>query len=252
MEKRLEQIEKSDFKAESLADVLSLDEDEGESLRAVFSATGQIEAVRVGKRVPLPSTTEELRSRMSLWGTSWVMAATLHTHRSYLKDVTPQLFDRYVGYLLGKFVLGLVTCGPPGSPVSAPSWQAVLNYDHEVRKAAMKFLLTGSTLSEALQRAMDDPVVRERSFTTPLALAHLKRGRDEGVASGGGEGGVSKRQKTKLKAEAKKGERDQSQKTGGAQGSQGGQAGQKGMEKEKVRRALRETGTAQQRHRRAT
>ena len=29
MEKRLEQIEKSDFKAESLADVLSLDEDEG-------------------------------------------------------------------------------------------------------------------------------------------------------------------------------------------------------------------------------
>jgi len=46
-------------------------------------------------------------------------------------------------------------------------------------------MTTGATLGEALQRAMDDPVVRERSFTTPLALAHLRRGRaEEGEGSG--------------------------------------------------------------------
>jgi len=138
MEKRLEMIEKGDFRAEPLCDVLSLDDDEADTMKAIFNPSGQLEAVRVGKKVPLPATTEELRSRIALLGRSWCMAASLHTHRTYLKDAKPQLFDNYVGYLLGRFVLGLLSVGPPGSPVSYPSWQAVLHYDHEVRKQCMK------------------------------------------------------------------------------------------------------------------
>jgi len=204
MEKRLEMIEKGDFRAEPLSEVLSLEDDEGDTLRAVFTPSGQLEAVRIGKKVPMPMTTEELRMRMAIYGRSWVMAASLHTHRPYLKDATPLLWDKYVGYLLGKFVLGLVSSGPAGSTVSSPSWSAVLHYDVEVRKQAMRNLLAGMTMGEALQKAMDCPVTRERFFTTPLALAHLKRGGPQDhIADASGQG-VSNRSAKKARKEAAK------------------------------------------------
>jgi len=197
-------IEKGDFRAEPLSEVLSLEDDEGDTLRAVFTPSGQLEAVRIGKKVPMPMTTEELRMRMAIYGRSWVMAASLHTHRPYLKDATPLLWDKYVGYLLGKFVLGLVSSGPAGSTVSSPSWLAVLHYDVEVRKQAMRNLLVGMTMGEALQKAMDCPVTRERFFTTPLALAHLKRGGPQDhIADASGQG-VSNRSAKKARKEAAK------------------------------------------------
>jgi len=226
MEKRLEMIEKGDFKAEALTDVLSLDDDEADTMKAIFNSSGQLEAVRVGKRVPMPVSTEDLRSRIALLGRSWCMAALLHTHRPYLKDATPAMFDRYVGYLLGRFVLGLVSQGPPGTPVSSPSWAAVLHYDHEVRKQAMRYLLTGSTLGEAFQKSMDDPVVRERSFTTPLALSHLKKGRTEEEGSWG-QPGVGKRAR---KAAAKAAAAQKGKGQGAGQGESKGK-GDKGKSK---------------------
>jgi len=222
MEKRLDMIEKGDFRAEPLTEVLSLEDDESDTMRAVFNTAGQLEAVKVGKKVPMPMTTEELRSRISLLGRSWAMAGSLHTHRHYLRDATPALFDKYVGYLLGKFVLGLVTVGPPGSPVAAPSWLAVLHYDFEVRKAAMNNLLSGATMAEAMQKAMDDPVVRERSFTTPLALAHLKRGAPSTEVSADR---PTKKQRQQTAAAEKKRAAEQ---TGGQGGGQVGQVGGKG------------------------
>jgi len=142
--------------------------------------------------------------RMAIYGRSWVMAAALHTHRPYLKDASPLLWEKYVAYLLGKFVLGLVSSGPAGSTVSSPSWSAVLHYDVEVRKQTMRNLLLGMTMGDALQKAMDDPVVRERFFTTPLALAHLKRGgAHDQIADASGHG-VSNRAAKKARKEAGK------------------------------------------------
>ena len=81
MAKRLEMLEKGDFKAEALTDVLSLDDDEADAMRAIFNASGQLEAVRVGKKVPMPISTEDLRSWIALLDRSWCMTALLHTHR---------------------------------------------------------------------------------------------------------------------------------------------------------------------------
>ena len=219
MEKRLEQIEKSDFRAELLSVVLSADDDEAETMKAIFNTSGQLEAVRVGKKVAMPGNTEELRSRMSLLGRSWVMAATLHPHQTYLRDVSPALFEKYVNYLLGKFVLGLVSMGPPGVPVSHPSWQAVLHYDHEVRKECMRNLLSGMTMGEALDKAMSCPVTRERSFTTPLARSHFKRSVPDAPRTEQPGGGQSKRQKQKGKRAAAAAEEQRGQQVkGGGKG----------------------------------
>jgi len=232
MEKRLEMVEKSEFRAEPLSEVICVEDDEGDTMRAVFTSSGSLEAVRVGKKLPLPSNTEQLRSRLEVLGNSWCMAGFLHTNRVYLHDLSPNVFDKYVRYLLGKHVLGLVTSGPPGTVPTGPTWEAVLHYEHEVRKQAMRLMTEGVALKDALVQAWEDPVVRDRSFTAPLAMSRVRSAPPPGEWSG--EGGAFKkprrqnRPKTADKGEGKGGGKGQGGKgkkgKGGKEGSSTGAA----------------------------
>ena len=56
-----------------------------------------------------------------------------------------------------------------------PPWTLVLQYEHAIRKHAYKVMATaGYTFGAALVHAYKEPSVKERNFTTPLAL-HAKR-----------------------------------------------------------------------------
>jgi hypothetical protein len=76
----------------------------------------------------------------------------------------------YVEYLLGDFVWKLASRGASGSVVSTPSWALLLSYEHAIRKAMVKMVSQGKTVKEALKCAMEDPVTKERFFTTPLCM----------------------------------------------------------------------------------
>jgi hypothetical protein len=89
MERRLEMVEKSSFTAEPLSEVLNKEEEVCDTARAAFDSKGNLVAMKVGNRVPLPTNPEQLRKRVALWGTSWIMAGTLHTNRAYLKGIDP-------------------------------------------------------------------------------------------------------------------------------------------------------------------
>ena len=43
-------------------------------------------------------------------------------------------------------------------------------YEHKLRKEAMKKVLSGHTLSDALEAVIKDPDLKEAYFTTPMAL----------------------------------------------------------------------------------
>ena len=101
MERRLQMIERNDFQAEPLSEILSLDDDEGDTMRAVINAQGHLEAVRIGKKIALPENTEQLRSRIALLGASWTMAGYIQTHRPYLKNLTPSILGTLRGVLVG-------------------------------------------------------------------------------------------------------------------------------------------------------
>ena len=51
-----------------------------------------------------------------------------------------------------------------------PDWAIVLAYEHKLRKEAMKKVLSGHTLSDALEAVIKDPDLKEAYFTTPMAL----------------------------------------------------------------------------------
>lgn len=93
MEKRLEMIEKSDLRAESLTEVVDKTHDDTDTAKPVFDSSGQLRAVKVGAKVPLPENPEQLRERIELYGNSWIFASFVHTNRVYLIDVCPRLFD---------------------------------------------------------------------------------------------------------------------------------------------------------------
>ena len=96
-----------------------------------------------------------------------------HPGREELKDVTMALFERYKEYLLGDYCYGLRSSEDSGSLI--PPWTLVLQYEHAIRKHAYKVMATaGYTFGAALVHAYKEPSVKERNFTTPLAL-HAKR-----------------------------------------------------------------------------
>ena len=54
--------------------------------------------------------------------------------------------------------------------VGQPHWQLVLSYELEIRRNMMKLVTKGTGMGAALRSSWKDPVVKERFFTTPLAL----------------------------------------------------------------------------------
>ena len=170
LERKLDEIEKDDLRAEPLEEVVSIDEDDPDMLRTEWKPDGQLRAVRIGTKVSLPKGPEELRKRLALLGTTLIYAGYQQVHKGYLRGLNPQVFVEYVEYLLGDFVWKLASRGANGAVMSTPSWALLLSYEHAIRKAMVKLVTQGKTVKEALKLAMEDPVTKERFFTTPLCM----------------------------------------------------------------------------------
>jgi len=170
MEKKLDEIEKDELRAEALSEVICTTEDDPDTLKAVWNSNNELRAVKVGAKAALPRDPEELRRRIHLMGTALIFAGFQQTHKVYLKSVDPQLFHEYVDYLLGENVHGLVAKTAYGASIAGPSWTLLLAYEHAIRSKAVQLVRKGATYREALKKAWEDPVVKERNFTTPLCL----------------------------------------------------------------------------------
>ena len=66
--------------------------------------------------------------------------------------------------------------------MAAPPWTLLMSYELEIRRKMAELMSEGTLMGTALKLAAKDPVVKERYFTTPLALASVtgaKRKADE-------------------------------------------------------------------------
>ena len=172
IEKLLEKIESGEFHAEMLSEVVSKDEVEPESLMPVWDRTGNMTIKRSGTTVPLPTSPEALRRRITILGYAHIMVAMKHTNQTALAGLDPGFFDKYKSYLLGDFVLNLTAKNDRGEVIISPPWHLILAYEQAIRKKACYDVNNGTMASfrDALQAAWKDPVTKERHFVTPLAL----------------------------------------------------------------------------------
>jgi hypothetical protein len=183
IERKLDEVEKDDLRAETLTEVISQREDDPDTLKTVWSIGGELKAVKVGSRASLPTTPEELRQRITLLGTAWIFVASHQTNRVYLEGITPQLFQEYLDYLLGVHVHGLGASDAHGNSIGAPSWDLIISYEHAIRSKSIQLVRKGEVFRKALRLAWEDPVTKERNFTTPLALEAVTRRPPAGHAS---------------------------------------------------------------------
>ena len=96
-----------------------------------------------------------------------------HTAWNELKDITPAFFEKYQDYSLATMSTGYVLAM---TTEAIPPWTLVPSYEHAIRKHCYKIMAQqGMPFKLALEKSWKDATVKERHFTTPLAL-YAKRG----------------------------------------------------------------------------
>ena len=171
LEKKLQELENGEFRAETLAEVVSKDEVDPDVLVPIFDAKGTLSVKKGSTTVPMPTGPEQLRRRLSVMQNCLMMLAIKHVHHEELKDVGKEVFEKYKDYLLGDYVWGLTSTDLQGRQIQTPPWSLVLAYEHAIRKRAYTIMQTEHLqLGAALQQAWKCPVTKERHFITPLAL----------------------------------------------------------------------------------
>ena len=175
IEKKLDEIEKIDLKPELLSDVVSREEDEPDSMKTVWGPGGELRALKISAKVPLPSDTESFRHRIILLGTAWLFISFHQTNRSSLLGLSPQLFQQYLQYLLGEYVHGLLLRDGRGYEISSPAWHLLISYEFAIRARATNPMRKGVPFRDALRQGWECPMTKERYFSTPLAMDTVYR-----------------------------------------------------------------------------
>ena len=159
LEKKLQELENGEFRAETLSVVVSKDEIDPDVLTPMFDSRGNLSVKKGSSSVPLPTGPEQLRRRLSIMQNCLMMLASKHVTHEELKDVSRELFDRYKDYFLGDYVWGLSSTDLQGNQAQTPPWKAFAYMQVETIR-----------FGEALEKAWKCPVTKERHFITPLAL----------------------------------------------------------------------------------
>eukprot|EP00435_Cladocopium_sp_Y103_P032375 s1714_g8.t1 len=171
MEKKLQELENGEFRAELLSEVVSKDEVDPDTMVPVFDSKGTLSVKKGSSSVSLPTGPEQLRRRLSVMLNCILMLSLKHTNREEIQDMTRDVMERYKDYILGDYVWGLSSTDLQGNQIQSPPWSLILSYEHAVRKRAYSLMITDRLkIGAALEAAWKCPVTKERHFITPLAL----------------------------------------------------------------------------------
>ncbi|CAJ1331623.1 unnamed protein product, partial [Effrenium voratum] len=132
-------------------------------------STGTIKVKKGAVQNSRPSGPEELRVRLDLVANAILMCAFRYPNKAAFQQITPNIFSRYANHLLGEHVFGLRAKDEKGRSMAQPSFELLLSYEYQIRKAAIKKVNKGHSWVDSLEEAMVDPLVKERFLTTPLA-----------------------------------------------------------------------------------
>ena len=192
LERRLQEVELGDLRAENLQDVVSRAEQTNDPAGAILQKDGTLRMRKGLERVPLPADSEALRQRVMVLAASYEVARTRNPSKTWLKRLQAADWFEHLAYVLGPRVYGLKVTGGSGR---SPAWATVLTYEQELRTEALRLVVhEGFELKTALVAARKDTELREMHFVSPtlLSLIDAPRGKQEQAASSGGGGGNSK------------------------------------------------------------
>lgn len=220
LERKAEEVEQNEYKAEALTSVLTKDQDDPEILTPVWSTTGALAMRKGAQAVEEPHNPEQLRKRLKVLGLAVMFLGLKHSNRQYLQGYTPQTTEDYLTYLLSENCYYLQGKSAEGFTINGPSWAQLLLYEFQIRKKAWALINSGKSkrFVDALELAWQDSCVKERYLVTPVALSSSSGSkRTMTTDPGTGKGGVTKK--------AKGGGGGKASKKGGGKGGNSGKSG---------------------------
>jgi hypothetical protein len=169
---KLEQIQANEPEIEKLEEIVSRADGDEEFVSTEVMRDGHI-AVKKGskKLVDPPAGAEELRTCYRVLTNAWVFVSSRHPNRRWMADFSAETYGQLADYLLGPKVAALEsTVDPPRPDLGpSPSWQIVLGYELEIRKAAYEAVRAdGLTLHNAIAVKMRCQEIRSLSLITPF------------------------------------------------------------------------------------
>ena len=173
IEGKISQMEDGELVAESLADVLTVRDVEGSEETSLKLKNDGTVVFQKGKVTgTMPSTTEELRDKIRVMGIAWEFVRLKYTARPVFSDLDDHVWSRYLDWLLGEDVNGLVVSSVSAGVEIRPDWQTLLSFELEVRRKAFHDInLHGGSIRLRLQEAMKDSGLLTRYLITPTSMA---------------------------------------------------------------------------------
>ncbi|CAE7417322.1 unnamed protein product [Symbiodinium sp. CCMP2592] len=184
---KLEQIENGEPTASYLDEVISRKESNSLQLQTSLDNQGRLRVMRQKPKGKLPQNTEELRAKIRLEASTWVMLAAKCRGRAYLQGLQLSHFDRFLEYLLGDkcYSMQVASAAPMSSSAHADRhtlsvpWNILLQYEFELRKWAIKEAHRSSApLGDKLHEATTNTELKELHFTSQVALSRRSGGAD--------------------------------------------------------------------------
>ena len=140
-------------------------------IQSAVDNSGHIRITRTKAKSKMPGTTEEYRKVMKVEMHAWLAMASRYKSKHWLHGLTADPFLKFVEFILGDRVYGIQIPTSEGSQQKLrPDWSIVLAYEQKLRKEAMKRVIEGHTLADALTSVIKDADLKEAYFTTPVAL----------------------------------------------------------------------------------
>ena len=173
---KVEEIEQNEPTAAPLDEIESCEDSLLLGLQSSLDSTGRLRVTKTKTKGKMPTTTEELRTKLRVESNLWLFLGAKFKNRTWLQGLTPADFALYTDYLLGDKVNGLMlprSDGTEGSSALNPPWSVLLNYDYAMRRAAFKLVREDPviTLQDALRLVVKDVEIKELSFTSIISLS---------------------------------------------------------------------------------
>ena len=173
----LEEIERDKVTAHALDEVTSKEDSQSLQLQSTLDQSGRVRITRQRAKGKLPTNSEELRRKLRIEATAWLMVAGKLRNKVYLRNLEQRHFDRYIDYVLGDKCYMMQVPGPSGEKAAfQPPWHILLDYEYEMRKKAIRNAhRKGTPLHEALKEATEDTELKELYFTSPVTFSAVQR-----------------------------------------------------------------------------
>ena len=181
-ESRLEQMEDGIYVAETWSEVTTIEEDKTVGTGTLqFSRDGKCKMVRGVSYAPVPTTSEELRSRFKVMAHHWEMIRLKFPKKLLVRDVDfSSTWLTHVEWLLGEEVARSTVAEKSTGTSHTLPWEQLIELDYQVRKLAMhKVTHKDISLVDALQQARIDQATLQKFLWIPLgiyAAANASRG----------------------------------------------------------------------------